>query len=108
MLDHDRLWKMVDCGQFEQAIALCREEIELEPAKSDNYLLLGRVLLAAGRKKEAIRVFSDGLLFENNPRLRNELNRLGWRKFRVISSLSREHPLNRMLGKLFKALNLRR
>jgi len=107
MLDQNRIQELVSFGEYEQAIALCREEIDLEPAKSDNYLFLGRIMLAAGRKREAIRVFSDGLVFENNQKIRNELNRLGTRSFRIISSLPREHMFNRILGKIFKSLNMR-
>lgn len=106
MLDQEKIQLLVESGEFDKAVALCREEIDREPAKSDTYLQLGRILLAAGRKRDAIRVFSDGLVFENNQKIRNELSRLGWRKFRVISSLPREHALNRVLGKLFKTLHL--
>lgn len=107
MLEQEMIQQLLSTGEFDKAIALCREEIERCPGDSSNYLILGQVYIAAGRKKEAIRVLSDGLLFENNQKIRNELNRLGRRGFRVISQLPREHPFNRILGKLLTSLRLR-
>ncbi|GAM10116.1 hypothetical protein OR1_02404 [Geobacter sp. OR-1] len=108
MLNQDRIQELVKSGRYDEAAELCREEVEREPAKSDNYLFLGRILMAADRKREAIRVFSDGLAFEDNAKIRHELNQLGRRRFRIISSLSREHLLNRILGKISHTLKLSR
>lgn len=93
--------------EFHRAVSLCRSAIGEEPGSSIHYLNLGRVLLLDGRKREAIRVFRDGLLHENNPAIREELNRLGTRKYPVISSLPRNHRVNKVLGKLFTRLGLR-
>jgi hypothetical protein len=60
--------------------------------------------LAADRKKEAIRAFRDGMLYDKNPRIREELERLGLRDLPVIPSLGRAHWLNRLLGKGRKVL----
>jgi tetratricopeptide (TPR) repeat protein len=107
MLDQNEIKEMTMRGEYETAIALCRDEIENEPGRSENYLLLGRVLVAYGDKKEAIRAFRDGLLFENNPRIREELDRLGWRDLPLIQGLGRDHWLNRKLGRLLVALRLK-
>lgn len=92
---------------YKRAEALCREAIDEEPWYSVHYLNLGRILLLEGRKEEAIRAFRDGLLREANPRIKAELENLGIRKYPVISSLPREHFLNKYLGKLLTALKLR-
>ncbi|RQW85623.1 MAG: hypothetical protein EHM79_11330 [Geobacter sp.] len=92
---------------FEQAISLCRSAFRDESWNSIHYLNLGRIYLLAGRRNNAIRTFRDGLLHENNPRIKEELSRLGSRKYPVIASLPREHPFNHMLGKLFTRLKLR-
>ena len=78
-----------------------------EPASPVHYLNLGRVHLACGDKRQAIRAFRDGLLFGNEPRIRQELNRIGWRSPRVFSWLSREHFLNRYLGFVGSRLGFR-
>lgn len=94
--------------EYERAIGICQDAITREPGKSIHYLNLGRIYIYADRKKEAIRTFRDGLLFERNPRIVDAMNRLGWRNLPAIQSLGREHPLNRFLGKLFRSRRRRR
>jgi uncharacterized protein HemY len=92
---------------FTTATTLGKSALRDEPWNSTHYLNLGRVLLLSGQRNDAIRTFRDGLLHENNPRIKEELDRLGTRKYPVIASLPREHSLNRMLGKVFTRLKLR-
>jgi predicted Zn-dependent protease len=94
-------------GEVEKALFLCREASEEDPGNPVHYLNRGRVLLAGGRKREAIKVFRDGLLYGKNQLIKRELDMLGWRKPPVISWLGREHPLNRSLGRIFHQLGLR-
>ena len=89
------------------ALSLAKSALREEPWNSTHYLNLGRIYLLAGRRKDAIQIFRDGLLHEHNPRIKEELARLGSRKYPVIASLPREHPFNRMLGKIFARLKLR-
>lgn len=90
-----------------QAISLSRSALTDEPWNSTHYLNLGRIYLLAGRRQDAIRTFRDGLLHENNPSIKEELARLGTRKYPVIASLPREHPVNKLVGKIFTRLKLR-
>lgn len=92
---------------FATAERLCREAIEDDPRNSLHYLNFGRVLLLADRKAEAIRTFRNGLLRQSNPKIKQELQRLGLRKYPVITSLPREHLINRILGKILSSLRLR-
>jgi tetratricopeptide (TPR) repeat protein len=92
---------------FRRASSFCRWCISEDRGNSVHYLNLGRILLLDGRRQDAIRVFRDGLLHENNPSIREELEKIGTRKYPVISSLPREHSVNRILGKLFARLGLR-
>lgn len=85
---------------YQRAESLCESAISEDPGSSAHYLNLGRILLLAGRKRDAIRVFRDGLLHENNPVINDELKKLGTRRYPIISSLPREHGVNRILGKL--------
>ena len=65
------------------------------------YLNLGRTLLLAGRKKEAVESFSRGLSYDRWHReLKKEIASLGIRKRPVLPFLSRSNPLNRLLGKI--------
>jgi tetratricopeptide (TPR) repeat protein len=93
--------------QTDRALELCAEAMEDDPGNSLHYLNLGRVFLASGMKREAIKAFRDGLLYGREPRISRELEKLGWRDLPVIPSLGREHPLNRVLGKILYKLGLR-
>lgn len=92
---------------YHRAASLCRLAVSEDPGNSVHYLNLGRILLLEGRKQEAIRVFRDGLLHQNNPAIKDELRRLGTRKYPVVSSLPRDHRVNIILGKLFAKMKLR-
>ncbi|MFZ3209427.1 MAG: tetratricopeptide repeat protein [Geobacteraceae bacterium] len=94
-------------GDFRQAITLCREAIKDEPRNSIHFLVLGRIHLMAGRKKEAIRIFRMGLRHQKNKDIIYELNSIGARKSPALPFLTRENPLNRYLGKLLKEIGWR-
>jgi tetratricopeptide (TPR) repeat protein len=94
-------------GEFETAVSLCNEAIEDDSANVIHYLNLGRVYLLNGKKAEAIRAFRNGLLYEDNKKIKDELKKLGWRKPPVISFLPREHFLNRCFGSLLHRRRLR-
>lgn len=94
-------------GRLSAAIKICRESIKREPENSLHYLILGRILLLAGEKRKAINAFRKGLKIEPNPKIVEELKRLGLRRPAVIKSLDRNHPLNRILGKTLSRLGLR-
>ncbi|HOP40584.1 MAG TPA: hypothetical protein PLI53_06035 [Geobacteraceae bacterium] len=94
-------------NDFSRAIALGKVTLEEEPWNSVHYLNLGRIYLLSGQRKDAINTFRDGLLHENNSKIKNELSRLGIRRYPVFASLPREHFLNRFIGKLFSKLKIR-
>ena len=89
------------------AAKICTESIRREPDNPTHYLLLGRIHLIAGDKDKAIQVLRQGIKINNDPRILNEINRMGLRKPPVIESLKRNHPLNRFLGKILIRLGLR-
>ena len=91
-------------GELQKALLLCEEAMEDDPGNSLHYLNLGRVLVAAERKREAIKAFRNGLLHGKNGLIRKELDMLGWRRPPVISGLGREHPANKWLGRIFVKL----
>jgi len=93
--------------EFKQAADLCLEALRLEPAQAVHYLNLGRVYLAAGQKAAAIRALRRGVKFGKSRAIIEELKRLGIRKAPVVSSLPRNHPVNKHLGVLFKRLGVR-
>ncbi|HEU0264330.1 MAG TPA: tetratricopeptide repeat protein [Geobacterales bacterium] len=94
-------------GGVRKGMALCQEAIKAEPRNSVHYLNLGRVLIVAGRKREAIDTFRLGLKQGKNREITRELERLGTRREPVLSFLERESLLNRFLGRMFARLGLR-
>ena len=93
--------------EFKEAADLCLEALKLEPAQAVHYLNLGRVYLAAGQKAAAIRALRRGVKFGKSRAIIEELKRLGIRKAPVVSSLPRNHPVNKHLGLLFKRFGVR-
>jgi uncharacterized protein HemY len=94
-------------GRVAAAAKICRESIKREPHNSLHYLILGRVCLMTGDKGKAIDAFRQGLKTSPNPKIISELKKLGLRKPAVIKSLKRNHPINRMLGKVLSSIGVR-
>ncbi len=68
------------------------------------YLNLGRALLAAGRRREAVESFANGLKHDrSHGDLKKEMQRVGIRKQPLVSFLSRSNPINKYIGKMIHA-----
>jgi tetratricopeptide (TPR) repeat protein len=94
-------------GRLKEGISLCEKAISLSPNQTEHYLNLGRIYLLARKKEHAIRVFKTALKIRKDPRIIKELQGLGVRKPPVVSSLSRDHVINVVAGKVLKILKLR-
>ncbi len=94
-------------GQYNSAVAWCKEAMENDPGDPVHYLNLGRIYLIQGRKEEALAAFRHGLEHGRNEKIIAELVRLGTRKKPVIGFLPRDNAVNKYLGILLKMLKLR-
>jgi len=94
-------------GEFNKALALCRESVSEDPQNITHYLNLGRVFLAAGRRDQAIRAFRQGLKYGRDTKIQRHLDQLGARKPEIFPTLSRNNPLNKYFGLLFARVGLR-
>jgi tetratricopeptide (TPR) repeat protein len=94
-------------GRIHSAAKICKESIKREPNNSLHYLILGRILLLSGNRGKAIDAFRQGLRSSPNPKIINELKKLGLRKPAVLKNLNRNHPINRTLGKIFNIIGFR-
>ena len=94
-------------GRMHSAAKICRESIKREPNNSLHYLILGRILLMAEEKGKAIDAFRLGLKTSPNPKIIAELKKLGLRKPSVLKTLKRDHPFNRVLGRVFGVIGVR-
>ena len=90
-------------GQVSNAISLCEEAIQKEPGNSLHYLNLGRIYLIDNKRVEAINTFREGLNYEANPLIVDELNKLGPRKPPIFPFLKRSNPINRYLGIILRS-----
>ncbi len=94
-------------GLVKNAISLCEIAIQKEPENSTLYLNLGKIYLLGSRKEDAIKTFREGLKYETNQQIIDELTTLGTRKQPVFPSLPRSHPLNKYLGVILHKLRIR-
>ncbi len=97
------LCKALRGGEIGLGLELCTRAIKKEFFKAEFYLNLGRVYMAAGNKKGAIKVFKKGLRYDQgNEELYKALTGLGFRTRPVIPLLDRANPMNKFLGILIR------
>lgn len=90
-------------GRVREGVEFCRQAVPLEFYNPELYLNLGRVLMVAGRKREAYDALRKGAALQpSHPGLQRELAKLGRRRRPVVPFLDRSHPVNVALGKLFR------
>ena len=86
--------------RFGDAEVLCLEAIGMRPNHPQLYLNLAEVYQYAGRPREAMDVLDKGLAVAGRDfRIRRAREKIGRRRAPVLCFLSRNHPLNRLLGK---------
>jgi len=87
--------------RVDRGVALCRSALRDAADQPELYHNLARILLAHGRKSEALKYIRRGLMVDpRNPALVLEWRRLGIRRPPVLRFLPRRHPLNRLLGRV--------
>lgn len=82
-------------------IRFCRDAISLEFFNPDLCWNLGRVLLQAGRRRDAYEAFQKGLsLQDGHAGILRELEKMGVRRTPAVPFLARHNPINVILGRL--------
>ncbi|HBG46266.1 MAG TPA: hypothetical protein DDW94_04660 [Deltaproteobacteria bacterium] len=90
-------------GEIGLGLEFCTRAIKKEFFRAEFYLNLGKVYMAAGNKKGAIKVFKKGLKYDAaNEEMNDLLIQLGFRNRPVISALDRSNPVNKLLGIFFR------
>jgi tetratricopeptide (TPR) repeat protein len=86
-------------GRRDEGLKLCQHAIRLEFYQPDNFLNLARVHLLGKERKEAVTAVRQGLGIDpGHTGLRVLARELGVRRPPVVTFLSRNHPINRLLG----------
>lgn len=84
-----------------EAVRFCREAATIEQYNPDLKCNLGRVFLAAGRRKDAHRALMEGLEIQSDHRgILSTLQEMGVRRPPALPFLSRSNPINVLLGRL--------
>ena len=97
------LCKAMRAGEIGLGLELCTAAIKKEFHKAELYINLGRVYIAAGNKKGAVKVFKKGLIYDpTNEELHRFMTELGVRNSPIISVLERSNPVNKYLGIFFR------
>ncbi|MFZ0211615.1 MAG: tetratricopeptide repeat protein [Candidatus Acidiferrales bacterium] len=87
--------------RFADAETLCREALNLKCNHAQLYLNLAEVYHQSGRMSDAIGILEKGMVSAGRDfRIRRALERIGVRRAPVLAFLHRNHPVNRMLGRL--------
>jgi tetratricopeptide (TPR) repeat protein len=88
-------------NEIGEALRYCREAVTLEGYNPDIRCNLGRVLLRAGRRREAYRAFMNSLKLESSHEATlRALKFMGIRRQPIVPFLARANPINVFLGRL--------
>jgi hypothetical protein len=95
-------------GRIREGLDLCRHACRISFYEPENLINLARTSLIAGQRGEAWRAIRRGYALDSSNRVLRKLHsKLGVRKRPVLRFLGREHPLNRLLGRLRHGLRRR-
>jgi len=94
-------------GSHKTASNICHDAIRKDPKNPEHYYRQGRILLLAGRKKDAIWVLRMGLRHGRHKGIVDSLGKMGIRKPPPIQFLDRSNPLNKYLGLMLAKMKLR-
>lgn len=88
-------------GRPRDGVALCEHAVKIEFFQPDNQFNLARTYLLVGNREKAVAALRRGLKLDpDHGGLRGLAAQMGQRRRPVLRFLSREHPLNRFLGRL--------
>jgi tetratricopeptide (TPR) repeat protein len=94
----------IEKKQLNEGIRFCQEALNHEFFNPDLCCNLGRLLYRAGRRRDAYDVLLKGYTLQpNHQGIFEELARMGVRRRPVVGFLSRNNPINVVLGKLTRA-----
>ena len=91
----------IEKKQLNEGIRFCQEALNHAFFNPDLCCNLGRLLFRSGRRKEAYEVFLKGYSLQpSHQGIFEELARLGMRRRPVLGFLSRNNPINVVLGRM--------
>jgi dihydrofolate reductase len=94
-------------GDPEAALQLAEKALADDPENPVLHLKVGRVQILGGAKEKGLDTLRRGMQLGGGAEMGAELERCGTRRPAPITSLPRNHPMNRFLGKILHRLGLR-
>ncbi|NJD90386.1 MAG: hypothetical protein FIA91_02540 [Geobacter sp.] len=94
-------------NSYKIAVNTCHDAIRKDPKNPEHYFRQGRILLLAGRKKDAIWVMRMGLRQGRHKGIIDTLAAFGIRRSPPLNFLPRSNLINKYLGLMMSRLNLR-
>ena len=94
-------------GNYKVSVNSCHDAIRKDPKNPEHYFRQGRILLLAGRKKDAIWVMRMGLRHGKHKGITDTLAAFGIRRSPPLEFLPRSNVINKYLGMMLSRLNLR-
>lgn len=94
-------------GNFKISVNTCHDAIRKDPKNPEHYFRQGRILLLAGRKKDALWVMRMGLRHGKHKGIIDTLAAFGIRRTPPLNFLARSNVINKYLGLMLARLNLR-
>ncbi len=87
--------------RYAAAEQFCREALQIKHNHAQLYLNLAEVYHRAGRESDAMATLKKGFISAGHDvRIRKALEKIGGRRPPILSTLGRDHSLNRILGRL--------
>ena len=91
---------------FQDAINFCRAALLKAAYEPELYVNLCKVYSTAGQRKKALETLLEGLHYDlGNQLLMHEMKRMGCRRKPLFAFLSRDHFLNKTLGRFTHRLS---
>ena len=88
-------------GKHREGLRLCEHAIKIQYYEADNHWNLARVHVLAANRKQAVQALERALKLDpDHEGLLALKNEIGLRQPTVLKWLGREHPVNRLLGRL--------
>ena len=93
-------------GKHREGLRLCEHAIKIQYYEADNHWNLARVHVLAANRKLAVQALERALKLDpDHEGLLALKNEIGLRRSPVFKWLDRDHPLNRLLGRLRHNMN---
>lgn len=87
-----------DCLQ--DGLTFCQAAIQRAPFQTDLYLNLSRIYQHVHQRQKALETLVQGMSYDHSQKLFQEMRRMGVRRKPFFTKLSRDNPLNILVGRL--------